>query len=613
MGHAHCWSLRIALQLLHLDVEEFEMDFDHLPAWFFDINPLGTVPAIQHGGTVVVQLGAIMEYFSELSELQSPRPPVQLYPSNSLAQRSRVRSMVASLTIADERLMSVAFTCSMTSEMFVSTFKILLGELQQVEASIGRSGGPFILGASISAADIVAICIAAYVLDEEFVALLSSFPEIHIPRIQKATEELLRLLGKSDFTDFFNIEQHLQHLWRYYPVSPGCAWYSVFELMRILNPETTLVESNKALLAQKAMAGSDYQNVASPVSPSLTTTSSTALETMQQKQRQNDLLKTHPEQCADEEDDSAGRGEASTGGADSDPGATAYAMCADSKIQTTGANLRRRFALLRHESIGRGASATVYKAFDLWEGRYIAVKEAAVRRAGSVHAVQAEIRGEFETLLRLRHPGIVAVIALEMERKFARIYMEWMPSGSLAAVVRNAGPLPEATGAKLFRGLLEALAFTHEQGVVHRDIKPLNMLMAADGAVKLSDFGTAMLHTIEAGEENAKVTGTINYMSPDVISGIVDPANDMWALGVSLNEVLAGEVPWAETGMSGLPLMFHIGKIGSSAPGVAHQEHPRLAPRLSARLVAILESCMAVDRRKRPSAKALLEDPYFAK
>jgi serine/threonine protein kinase len=228
-------------------------------------------------------------------------------------------------------------------------------------------------------------------------------------------------------------------------------------------------------------------------------------------------------------------------------------------------------------------------------------------------SMQTEIKQEFQVLLRLRHPNIVAVIALELDKKFARIFMEWMPGGSLSSVVSQTGALPEVTAAKIFRGLLEALAFTHASGVVHRDIKPLNMLMAADGSVKLSDFGTAhftRVDTEEKGRTGARVTGTIPYMCPDVVQGVIDPANDVWALAVSLNEVVSGELPWMELRLSGLPLMARIGKIDASTP--REEQRPAIASGISPRLKNLLEACMAVDRTRRPTAQALLADPYFA-
>jgi mitogen-activated protein kinase kinase kinase len=208
----------------------------------------------------------------------------------------------------------------------------------------------------------------------------------------------------------------------------------------------------------------------------------------------------------------------------------------------------------------------------------------------------------------------LAVYALELSRDFARIYMEWLPAGSVASVLKNAGQLPEAAVRKYLCGILSALAYVHANGIVHRDIKPGNMLVASDGLVKLSDFGTATLSTtyedsLREGRPSptasaaSRIVGTVPYMSPDVISGVVDPSNDMWALALSVEEMITGVVPWSNTGLSGVQLMYLIGK-GSATPVV-------LSPAMSPRLRDMMMRCLHADRTLRPSALELLKDDYF--
>ena len=321
-------------------------------------------------------------------------------------------------------------------------------------------------------------------------------------------------------------------------------------------------------------------------------------------------------------------------------GSLLFSAGSDHPLQTSTA---RRFALLRGEALGRGAHGCVYKAFDSERGIYCAVKETRAKaiaygcNGGLVYnQLQESIQREFELVVSLEHPNIVTLIALELNSAATRIYMEWMPMGSVADVLGQNGPLSENVVRQHFKHLLSALAYIHEKGIIHRDIKPGNLLLSTSGVVKLSDFGSDFKKLDESGggecdrrqqeaadphahcpislsdarpegnPENAR--GTLPYMSREAIAGRHSQATDIWALALTVGEMLTGRAPWAERPRdSPLQLMFHI---LHAEPG---QHFPRLPSReeASPRLIALLGRCLAFEPASRPSAAELLRHDYF--
>jgi hypothetical protein len=267
-----------------------------------------------------------------------------------------------------------------------------------------------------------------------------------------------------------------------------------------------------------------------------------------------------------------------------------------------------RFTLMRNQHLGKGAFGTVFKGFDLLNGRYCAVKEALIPRDKNMRkrssGFQEELRKEFDVLVSLKHPHIVEVVGLEVTDLGSRIYMEWMPTGSVATLIRQTGPLPEAVVKRYLVQLLSALEYIHARGILHRDIKPGNILLTGKGVPKLSDFGT-VLSTGDSEEAAHGVTGTVPYMSPEVLEGQYSSGTDMWALALTVNEMLTGKVPWSETGLSGAALMFHISR--AKPP----QNHPPLCETMSPQLSELLLQCLDYDERLRPTAAQLLSSPYF--
>ncbi len=200
----------------------------------------------------------------------------------------------------------------------------------------------------------------------------------------------------------------------------------------------------------------------------------------------------------------------------------------------------------RLDVLGHGTSGVVYLAWDRLLRRQVALKE--VRAAGpEVERVLAEA----QVLDRLRHPHIVAVHAVDVDPAtgVVLIEMELVRGKDLAETLREqaaGSPLPLADALRITRAVLSALGFAHDQRVIHRDVKPANVLIGQNGAIKLTDFGLAEAlgsHSVAGGG------GTYPYMAPEDFAEheASDKRADLWAVGVMLFEMLTGRRPFLVT------------------------------------------------------------------
>ena len=209
--------------------------------------------------------------------------------------------------------------------------------------------------------------------------------------------------------------------------------------------------------------------------------------------------------------------------------------------------------------IGRGGAADVFRARDELLGRDVAIK--MFNAAGSVVAEnaspgdpadpaekigdieegqEARHRREVLTLAGLSHPGLVTVYDVGDEDGRAYFVMQLIEGDTLAQRIR-AGPLPVVDVVALGAALADALAYVHRRGVVHRDVKPGNVLLDAEGRAHLSDFGIAAVHDAAPVTAAGMVIGTASYLSPEQVRGEpIDGAVDIYALGLVLIECLTG-------------------------------------------------------------------------
>jgi len=194
--------------------------------------------------------------------------------------------------------------------------------------------------------------------------------------------------------------------------------------------------------------------------------------------------------------------------------------------------------------IGAGACGTVLEAMDTRLRRLVALK--MIRQGGEA---PARIAAEARAAARLVHPNIIAVHDAGDGRDFAWIAMELVIGEPLSALLRRQGPLAEADAADIALQLLAALGHAHGRGVVHRDVKPANILLAMEegegpGTLRLGDFGLAQLGAPDA-TESGQMLGTPAWMAPEQVRGeAVDHRADLWAAGVVLYECLTGTRPF---------------------------------------------------------------------
>jgi hypothetical protein len=197
------------------------------------------------------------------------------------------------------------------------------------------------------------------------------------------------------------------------------------------------------------------------------------------------------------------------------------------------------------ELVGTGGMSSVYRARDGVLERRVALKVLHEHFSADPEYVE-RFRREARAIARLNHPNIVTVIDRGEFEKRQFIVFEHIPGENLKEVLEREGQLPVAQALALTHQIARGLAFAHQQGVVHRDVKPQNVLLDESGTAKVTDFGIA--RSLDPGEEltqTGTLLGTSDYIAPEQASGQpVDARSDQYSLGVLLYELLTGEVPY---------------------------------------------------------------------
>ncbi|WP_243061023.1 serine/threonine-protein kinase [Nocardioides sp. SR21] len=225
--------------------------------------------------------------------------------------------------------------------------------------------------------------------------------------------------------------------------------------------------------------------------------------------------------------------------------------------------IAERYTLGRE--IGRGGMGAVWLGHDEVLGREVALKQVGMTPGASSPDLQRAER-EARLAARLNHPHVVAIYDLVTEGDQQWLVMEYVEGSTLAALVREEGVLTPAQAAPILLQAADALTAAHAAGIVHRDVKPSNILVTPDGQVKLSDFGIARAEADASLTQTGLVTGSPAYLSPEVASGqFATDASDVWSLGATLYHALAGHPPY-EVGGNVLGAMYRI----------VHEEPPRL-------------------------------------
>jgi serine/threonine protein kinase len=228
-------------------------------------------------------------------------------------------------------------------------------------------------------------------------------------------------------------------------------------------------------------------------------------------------------------------------------------------------------------------------------GRQVALKRIGMMSPGGSSPDLLRAEREARLAARLNHPHVVAVFDLVDEDDQQWLVMEYVEGSTLAELVRSNGALSPDQAAQIIEQAAEALAAAHEAGIVHRDVKPSNILVTPEGQVKLSDFGIARAEADASLTQTGLVTGSPAYISPEVASGRqATDLSDVWSLGATLYHALAGHPPY---------------DIGDNVIGglyrIVHEDPPRLAD--AGWLTPLLESSMVVDAHERWSMRQVVD------
>ncbi|MEU0483883.1 protein kinase [Streptosporangium sp. NPDC006013] len=250
-----------------------------------------------------------------------------------------------------------------------------------------------------------------------------------------------------------------------------------------------------------------------------------------------------------------------------------------------------RYRLL--ERIGRGGMGTVWRAQDEVLGRDVAVKEVipSPDLTGPEHeAFTMRTLREARAAGRIGHPGVATVYDVIEEHGRPWIVMQLVDSRTLGAVIREDGPLPPARVARIGLEVLGALLAAHHAGVLHRDVKPDNVLLSKDGRAVLTDFGIAVLEGDSSITRTGSLIGTPAFIAPERASGgPAEFASDLWSLGVTLHMAVEGRSPFERAH----PL--------ATLSAVMHQEPPPL--RFAGPLAPVISGLLRKDPARRMSAQ----------
>ena len=256
----------------------------------------------------------------------------------------------------------------------------------------------------------------------------------------------------------------------------------------------------------------------------------------------------------------------------------------------TGRMLDGRYAVTAR--IAHGGMATVYQATDTRLDRQVALKVMHAELARDEEFVRRFI-GEAKSVARLSHQNVVAVFDQGADGPLLYLAMEYVPGRTLKELLRDSGRFSPASALEIMAGVLDGLAAAHASGIVHRDVKPENVLVSADGRGKVADFGLARALSAAAHTRAGMLIGTVAYVPPEqVTGGTTGPSGDVYSAGVMLFELLTGRLPF--TGDTPLSVAYQHVNSGVPAPST-------LVPGIPAAVDQLVLAATSRDLDRRPA------------
>ena len=263
-----------------------------------------------------------------------------------------------------------------------------------------------------------------------------------------------------------------------------------------------------------------------------------------------------------------------------------------------GEILGNRYRLL--ELIGEGGMALVYKAEDSLLCRAVAVKILRPQYASDAEFVERFHR-EAKAAASLSHPNVVNIFDVGKEDNTDYIIMEYIPGDNLKDIIKRDAPMGVERALDITRQIGEALHHAHQRNIIHRDIKPHNILVTPEGQIKVTDFGIARAISASSFTQTGMVVGSVQYSSPEQVKGgVVGPQSDLYSLGCVLYELLTGTIPYQGDTSISIAMQHLQGDLVSIR---------ELRPDIPATVAKIVEQAMAKELTGRyPSALAMLKD-----
>ncbi len=208
----------------------------------------------------------------------------------------------------------------------------------------------------------------------------------------------------------------------------------------------------------------------------------------------------------------------------------------------TGRIIAQRYQIL--DTIGKGGMAIVYRAIDTRTGHSVAIKVLRPEFNQDEEFLN-RFQREAEAASKVSHHNIVNLLDVGMDGDSRYLVMEYVQGKTLKEVIRQKGKLPYTTAAQIAIRILSALQHTHRNGIIHRDIKPQNILVQSEGHIKVADFGIARMANSSTLTKGDSVMGSVHYFSPEQAAGEnVAETSDIYSVGVVLYEMLTGQVPF---------------------------------------------------------------------
>lgn len=249
------------------------------------------------------------------------------------------------------------------------------------------------------------------------------------------------------------------------------------------------------------------------------------------------------------------------------------------------------------ELVGKGSYGQVFISKILPTDEIIAVKEIPLVSLKNTESVCKEV----QILSQLNHPNIVRYLGSSISSSFLLIFMEYVSGGTIQSLLHKHGPFTEPLIKEYLSQILKGLEYLHYHNIVHRDIKSTNILVSRDGACKLADFGSAK--NILGLENTCSVTGTVNWMAPEVLNETGHGRYaDIWSIGCLIIEMLTASAPWSEL----ITQNNVITKVLQS------QDLPKIPESTSDPLKDLIKSCFARKPNQRLNVGQLLVHKFLS-